>query len=189
MQEDKDRQAERMESLIQQVAAFEDTRVRATVQELVQCTMAMYGEGLARMMDLARQQGECGASIIDQCGADDLIGPLLLLHGLHPVDTRTRVLRALADVRPSLQAHGGDVELVRIEQGVAYFKMVGSCNGCAASSTHLTRDVEEAVYKVAPELDEVVVQAGEQRSSHPVTFMPTRRRKQEETLPTGRGED
>ncbi|GLV55213.1 hypothetical protein KDH_20600 [Dictyobacter sp. S3.2.2.5] len=190
MQQDKEQQqVERMESLIQQVAAFEDQGVRAAVQELVQCTMAMYGEGLTRMLALIGRHGECGAAIIDQFGADELVGPLLLLHGLHPVDTRTRVLGALEDMRPSLRAHGGDVELVRIEQGVAYFKMMGSCNGCSASNTHLARDVEDAVYKVAPELDDVIVSTEEQGPSHPVTFMPKRRRKPEKAASSGSRED
>ncbi|GCE08431.1 NifU family protein [Dictyobacter aurantiacus] len=186
MQQDKDQQqVERMESLVQQVAAFEDQGVRAAVQELVQCTMAMYGEGLTRMLALIGRHGECGAAIIEQFGADDLVGPLLLLHGLHPVDTRTRVLGALKEVRPSLQAHGGDVELVRIEQGVAYFKMMGSGNGCS----DLVRELEDAVYKVAPELDDVIVNTKEQGSSHPVTFMPKRRRKPKPAVSTGTGED
>ncbi|GHO83854.1 NifU family protein [Dictyobacter formicarum] len=191
MQQDKEQQqqAERIEALIEEVAGFADQHVRATVQELIQSMLAMYGEGLTRMLALTRQHEECGAEIIDQFGADDLIGPLLLLHGLHPVDTRTRILRALADLRPSLQAHGGDVELVRIEQGIAYFKMLGSCNDCSASSAHLLRDVEDAVYKVAPEIDDISTAAEEARFSHPVTFMPRRRRKQEATLSAGMGED
>ncbi|GCE24295.1 NifU family protein [Dictyobacter kobayashii] len=182
--------AERIEELIQEVASFSDQRARSIVQELLQSTLGMYGDCLTRMLTLAGQHEECGSAIVHEFGEDDLIGPLLLLHGLHPVDTRTRVLHALEGLRPSLQAHGGYVQLVRIEQGVAYVKLLGSCNGCAASNTNYLRDVEDAVYKVAPELDDILAVPEEASTSHPVTFIPKRPPKQEKGVrPVVSGED
>src|SRR2546429_466079 len=43
------RQAARIETLVQEVAAFPDPRARATAEELVQALLTMYGEGLARL--------------------------------------------------------------------------------------------------------------------------------------------
>ena len=45
---------------------------------------------------------------------DELVAHLLLLHGLHPVPVRERVLGALDEVRPYLATHGGGVELLDV---------------------------------------------------------------------------
>ncbi|GER91112.1 hypothetical protein KDW_52740 [Dictyobacter vulcani] len=182
-------QAERIDVLIQQVATLADPQARTMAQELVQCTMAMYGDCLARMLEVIGQSELAGTEIIAALGADELVGPLLLLHGLHPVDMQTRIQRALEEQRPYLQKHGGDVELVRIEEGIGYFTFKGSCQGCAASSSKLLRSIEEAIYQVAPELDEIIAVEAEKRAVQPVKFMPTRRRKPEAVVSSGSGED
>jgi Fe-S cluster biogenesis protein NfuA len=87
--------------------------------------------------------------------ADELVSHLLLVHDLHPEDVRTRVERALEEVRPYLGSHGGDVELLAVEGGVARVRLGGTCNGCASSSVTLTHAIEEAIARAAPELDGV----------------------------------
>ena len=49
---------------------------------------------------------------MDGLVSDDLVSSLLLLHGLHPVDLRTRVQQALDKARPFLYDHGSQVELL-----------------------------------------------------------------------------
>ena len=51
---------------------------------------------------------------------DELVAHLLLLHGLHPVPVRERVIGALDEVRPYLVAHGGGVELLGVDDGVVH---------------------------------------------------------------------
>ena len=65
---------------------------------------------------------------------DELVSHLLLLHGLHPVSLGDRVLDALDEVRPYLESHGGDVELVGMEGPVVRLRMQGSCSGCPSST-------------------------------------------------------
>ena len=48
---------------------------------------------------------------------------LLLIHDLHPVPLRMRVLGALEHVRPYMESHGGDVELLSLEEGVARIRL------------------------------------------------------------------
>jgi Fe-S cluster biogenesis protein NfuA len=112
---------------------------------------------------------------------DDLIGSLLLLHDLHPLDLETRVLQALDEVRPYLKSHGGNVELIGVDDGVARLRLEGSCNGCAASAITLKNTIEEAINKVAPDLERLDVEGVNDqpptRTIAPVTFVP--RRKQE----------
>src|SRR5215208_3725859 len=77
----------------------------------------------------------------------------VLLDGLHPLDVETRVVRALEEVRPYLQSHGGNVELLGVEGGVARLRMQGSCSGCPSSTMTLKLAIEEAIQKTAPDLE------------------------------------
>jgi Fe-S cluster biogenesis protein NfuA len=114
---------------------------RAT--EAVQALVELYGEALARFV--------AGADPT----TDELLSHLLLVHDLHPVDVETRVRRALDDVRPYLGSHGGDVELVGVEEGVARVRLGGTCNGCPSSAVTLRNAIEEAIMQAAPELERV----------------------------------
>jgi len=174
--QEQQRLAERIEMLIQEVAKFPDPRARATTEELVQALLDMYGEGLARMLELTVQSEASGHALIETFTKDDLLSSLFLLHGLHPVDIETRITRALVEVRPFLKSHGGNVELVTVENGVAYLRLEGR----PSSTTRLKQAIEEAIYKAAPDLDELQVEGvtdPPSRPGIPVVFVPPRRRK------------
>ena len=178
--QERQHRAERIEILIQEVAEFPDSRARATTDELVQALLDMYGEGLARILELTAHSGTSGQALIETFTKDDLLSSLFLLHGLHPVDLETRVARALVEVRPYLKSHGGNVELVKVEKGVAYLRLEGSCHGCPSSTITLKLAIEEAIYKAAPDLDELQVEGVTDpppRPGIPVVFVPQRRRK------------
>jgi iron-sulfur cluster assembly protein len=63
-----------------------------------------------------------------------------------------RVQTALDDVRPRLQADGGDVELVEVRQGCAVLALQGSCVGCSMANMTLTRLLEQHLRQAVPEL-------------------------------------
>ena len=172
------RRAERIEELIQEVATFSDPRARETTEELIQALLDMYGEGLARILELTDQSEATGIALIEELASDDLVSSLFLLHGLHPVAIETRIARALVEVRPYLKSHGGNVEFIKVEDGIAYLRLEGSCHGCAASTVTLKQTIEEAIYKAAPDLDGLQVEgvADPPRQSVPVTFVPRRRK-------------
>ncbi|HLI06258.1 MAG TPA: NifU family protein [Ktedonobacteraceae bacterium] len=175
------RRAERIETLIQEVSTFPDPHVRATTGELIQALLDMYGEGLARILELTYQSQVAGNTLIETFVQDDLLSSLFMLHGLHPVDLEERIAQALVEVRPYLQSHGGNVELVRVEDGIAYLRLEGSCHGCPASTITLRLAIEEAIYKAAPDLDglevEGVVEPPHQTGrTMPVTFVPRRQK-------------
>ncbi len=86
---------------------------------------------------------------------DELVEHLFLLHGLHPVSVEERVRDALEGVKPYLGSHGGGVELVSVEDGVAVVRMQGSCEGCPASAMTLKLAIEDAVLKAAPDVERV----------------------------------
>ena len=65
---------------------------------------------------------------------------------------------ALDSVRPYMESHGGNVELLGIEDGVARLRLEGSCNGCAASASTLELAVEQALQATAPDLEGIDVE-------------------------------
>ena len=81
-----------------------------------------------------------------------MIGSLMLIHDLYPVPLETRVQEALASVRPYMESHGGDVELLRLEDGIAHLRLVGHCHGCPASAATLELAIKEAIDDAAPDL-------------------------------------
>ncbi len=182
------RQAARIEALVEEVAAFPDPQARATAQELVQALLDMYGEGLARLLEITARSQASGLALIDTFASDDLLGPLFMLHGLHPVDIEARVMQALDEVRPYLKSHGGNVEFVKVEDGIAHLRLQGSCHGCPGSTITLKLAIEEAIFKAAPDLDGLQVEGVTDpppRQGLPVTFVPPKRNK-DNSRPTGK---
>ena len=82
----------------------------------------------------------------------------LLIHGLYPVDLATRVQEALDSVRPYMESHGGNVELLGIEDGIAKLRLEGSCNGCPASASTMELAIEQALQEAAPDLEGIDVE-------------------------------
>jgi Fe-S cluster biogenesis protein NfuA len=97
-------------------------------------------------------QGEHGYAIFDKFSADDLVSNLLLLYGLHPLTLEERVTSALDSVRPYLDSHGGNVELLSVADGVVRLRLQGTCRGCPSSAETLKLAIESAIYDAAPEI-------------------------------------
>jgi len=68
------------------------------------------------------------------------------------VPLEERVVQALNRVRPYMESHGGNVELLGIEDGVARLRLEGSCKTCSASSATLELAVRQALEEMAPDL-------------------------------------
>ena len=69
---------------------------------------------------------------------------------------RERVEAALEQVRPSLQADGGDVELVDVDGGLVSLRLTGACAGCPMSTMTLKMGIERILRREIPEVEEVV---------------------------------
>jgi Fe-S cluster biogenesis protein NfuA/nitrite reductase/ring-hydroxylating ferredoxin subunit len=143
---------DRVQSLSAEVDALKDERSRELAQGLVGAVIAMYGDGLRRIVEAIESSREAGATILDQLAQDGAVSSLLLIHDLYPVSLEERVLEALDTVRPYMESHGGNVELVGIEAGVAKLALQGSCNGCAASRATLELAIKQAIDEHAPDL-------------------------------------
>ncbi len=70
---------------------------------------------------------------------------------------KEKVENALDKIRPSLNADGGDVELVEVTpDGVVKVKLTGACGGCPMSQMTLKMGIERVLKEEVPELKEVV---------------------------------
>ena len=107
-----------------------------------------------------RRRGRRGrrASSRERLADDGVVASLMLIHGLYPVALEERVAEALDSVRPYMESHGGDVELLGIEDGVARIRLEGSCDGCPASSSTLELAIKQALDEAAPDLEGLVVE-------------------------------
>jgi len=143
---------ERVRELSEAVEELPDPRARELASELVSAVIAMYGDGLERILAAIAESGGAGDAILDRLTQDGAVSSLLLIHDLYPVDLRERVIEALETVRPYMESHGGNVELVSLNDGVARLALQGSCNGCAASRATLEQAIEQALAEHAPDL-------------------------------------
>lgn len=159
---------DRIESLID-ACATGGPSARARAEDLVASVSTLYGAGLGRLLEILDEAGRLGPSVLDALADDELVSGLLLVHDLHPYDVDTRIGRALDKVRPYLGTHGGDVELLGIDdEGVVRLRLLGSCDGCPSSSVTLELAVEGAVAAAAPEMTRIEVTAGAATKAQPV---------------------
>lgn len=71
-------------------------------------------------------------------------------------DIQKKVEKVLQEIRPALQADGGDVELVEVDsQGVVKVRLTGACGGCPMSTQTLKMGIEAQLKEKIPEIQEV----------------------------------
>jgi Fe-S cluster biogenesis protein NfuA len=121
--------------------------------EAIEALTEIYGTALARVTAMAG----AGRISAQSLAADEVVGHLLLLHGLHPHPPEQRIGRVLDEARPRL-GNNGDIELTGIDGGVAKIRITAA--GCPSTAAALASSITEAVLAAAPELagvDPVVV--------------------------------
>lgn len=69
---------------------------------------------------------------------------------------REKVEKAIDEIRPFLQADGGNIELVDVQEGIVKVKLVGACGSCPMSQLTLKRGVEARLKAQIPEVKEVI---------------------------------
>jgi Fe-S cluster biogenesis protein NfuA len=70
---------------------------------------------------------------------------------------KEKVEATLGKIRPSLQADGGDVELIEVTpNGTVKVKLTGACGGCPMSQMTLKMGIERTLKQEVPEVKEVV---------------------------------
>jgi Fe-S cluster biogenesis protein NfuA/nitrite reductase/ring-hydroxylating ferredoxin subunit len=135
-----------VQRLTDELEQIRDPDGRRVAEGLSAAVLELHGEGMRRLLEAVPPEDRLGLA------EDPVVGSLLLLHDLYPVPLEERVQAALEQVRPYMESHGGGVELLGIEDGVARLRLEGSCNGCGASSSTLELAVERALRDAAPDL-------------------------------------
>ena len=72
-------------------------------------------------------------------------------------DVAQRVLQVLdQQINPSIASHGGRAELVAVEEGTAFLRLSGGCQGCGMASVTLSQGIEVVIKEQVPEITRVV---------------------------------
>jgi Fe-S cluster biogenesis protein NfuA len=147
---------ERLELLLEELRLLEPT-ARQRAEECIRLVTELYGAGLNNIMELLVDNGD--VAVLDRIVSNGLVHNLLVLHGLHPFEIGSRIDVALDKVRPYLASHGGDVEVLVIDEevGAITIRLLGSCDGCPSSAVTLKTAVEEAIHQAAPEIAHIIV--------------------------------
>jgi Fe-S cluster biogenesis protein NfuA len=69
---------------------------------------------------------------------------------------REKVEKAISEIRPFLEADGGNIELVDVQDGIVKVRLMGACGSCPMSQMTLKRGVEARLKAQIPEVKEVV---------------------------------
>src|ERR1700676_3258968 len=142
----------RIQQLLEQIEALPSPSTRELIHEFMEATLAFYGQGLGRMLQVVSESGPQGAKAYQRLINDKVVRGLLLIHDLHPADLESRLREALDHVRPYLQSHGGNVELISLQDQSARLRLQGTCKSCASSAVTLELAIRHAIEEACPDL-------------------------------------
>ncbi|GAA3309642.1 hypothetical protein [Streptomyces cinereospinus] len=141
-----------VEEILDRLAGSGDRTVCEAAEELVRVLMEFYGAGLARVLDLVEHDPEA-AGALDALLGDELVASLLVLHGLHPEDSRARIARALGGLSQPVENAGFDPAT-----GVLRLRPIGS-GGCGCGGgAGLEQAARDTLACFAPEVASVQVE-------------------------------
>jgi Fe-S cluster biogenesis protein NfuA len=146
---------QQLEMRILEVENGADPGERDRLHELVRTVLEWHGAALARLLELITHAGESGRQILQDAGQDELVGSLLLLHGLHAQDLESRVGQALDQVRPFLHSQGADVELTAIAEDAVRLRLRPGGGSYPATVQTLRAAIEEAICAAAPDVYDI----------------------------------
>ncbi|WP_242900809.1 hypothetical protein [Actinomadura terrae] len=127
-----------------------DAHAARTVRALVE----LYGEALERVQRIAANAGADGALT-----GDELIGHLLMAHGLHPDPPEVRVGRALGAMEAFLAGHRARAEVAGIDAATVELVVAGEGAAGGEVPAPVADAVVRAVRAAAPELERVEVRS------------------------------
>lgn len=133
-----------------------DPGARAVAEEVKAAVEAVHRAGLVTIVRRLRED-PAAREVLFELVDDPVVHLLLSLHRIVRPDPVTHANQVLDAVRPQLQGHGGDVALVRVEDGTAFVRLEGACNGCSMSAVTLRNLVESALIEDVPAITAVQV--------------------------------
>ena len=140
---------------LEAIVAGWDENYQLTVTALKSSIESLHKEALKRLIRALKDDPAAGAKLREALG-DQVVYGVLMYHGLVKEPLQSRLDKALAAVRPMLQGHGGDVELVAVKPpDTVEIRLVGSCHGCPSSGQTLTEGIEKSIKEYCPEITNI----------------------------------
>jgi len=147
--------AKRVDSAVEAVRELKgEAREKALI--LKTAIEEFHRSALTRVIQLLKADPR-GKELLFEMIDEPEIFAMLSMHGLLRPDLATRVRRVIDDVRPYMQSHGGDVDLLEVTADTVKLRLTGSCNGCSQSAVTLRNGVEEALRESVPEIVHIEV--------------------------------
>ncbi len=152
---------------LQTIIAGWDEQQRNTAGALRRAIEALHREAFARLIRTLKNE-PAAASRLHEAVCDEVVYAVLRHLEILKPSLDERLQQALDSVRPYLQEHGGDVELVSVDPpDTVTIRLTGACDGCPASGLTLSAGVEKAIREHCPEITEIRKARG-QNASGPV---------------------
>jgi len=145
---------ERIESLVHQAEAIPDAQTRNLTSGLLRAVLEFHAAGLERVMELLFQAGPVGEKIIDRITGEELTSSLLLLHGLHPDDTQTRLERAVEKLQEMFQKLGAKLTMTSLQERTVCLQFESERTWSVAA---VKNSVEKVILQAAPEINIIEV--------------------------------
>ncbi len=152
-----------LEELVEEINRFEaiisewDESQRCVVVGLKRAIETLHKVALTNLIKSLKQES---MSALRHAVADEVVYAVLLYHELvkppqPPLLERIQI--ALAEIRPSLKSHNGDIELVAVKPpDQVEVRLIGACSSCPTSTLTLTQGVEQAIKHHCPEITQVI---------------------------------
>jgi Fe-S cluster biogenesis protein NfuA len=159
----------RVGELFDELMTHPDAGVRDRVEEMMDLFDAFHREGLGRLVEMIRAWR--GEVFLESVGRDDVTGYFLNAYDLGEAPDERELAaamdavdKALEELRPMIESHGGMITVEEVKDGVVKVQMLGSCDGCPSSSATLTGGLEESLRRHWPNFRrlEVVEPAAEE---------------------------
>lgn len=150
---------DRLEELLADVEGLDD-ELRDRVFELLDGVDAVHRLAITRLADAL------GSDLQSLRRGDAAVDWLFEAYGVG-VDDVAAASAALEPVRPYLNEHGGEVEVVAVQHGVVRLRLLGACSGCTSAAETLRHGVEEALRENLPGFVSMDVVPDEGAPEHP----------------------
>lgn len=130
----------------------EEPRAKATA--LKEALEKFHKESLTTLVKRLKADAR-GKELLVEALEDPSVYALFSMHGIIKPPIEARILEVLEQIKPQIASHGGAIELVKVEDDVAFVRLHGACAGCSMSAQTLRDGVEEAVKARVPEISRV----------------------------------
>jgi len=148
---------------LQRLLEYPHEEVRDLAHRVLDAVDGIHRGGLTRMAALLDHH-----DLLRLAAQDPEVAELLDLYDLVPISEEVQVETALETIRPYIQSHGGQLEVLAVADGVVRVRLAGSCAGCSGSAMTLKRGVETALRENFPGFVAMEVEEPE-----PVAARPT----------------